>query len=289
MRRGPWSLCLRELLLVLQRFKALVADCAARSRTRLLLQSDEVAARARELQHDLATLLDLLPVADLGLADDVSDLLALASRQCRRAAAPELELKAGVLALIQVGHSVAPCSALAAAAHRRHALPSDAAFGRARSVPVPSSSQMAHSTPGTATTCDAGLPDERAVVGPGLGQLPDLLHHALGRVRGERGRQLLYEERRGHVRQRPRQRCTRATSKHRNRCRRRVQASRHYHSRTGRTAARRRANHGYEGIELTRGPRPDQYEAQTGLRIEMTYFLSSGTGITCIHKFEDRP
>ncbi|CAD6271815.1 unnamed protein product [Miscanthus lutarioriparius] len=95
------SLCLRELLLVLQRFKALVADCAARSRTRLLLQSDEVAARARELQHDLATLLDLLPVADLGLADDVSDLLALTSRQCRRAAAPELELKAGVLALIQ--------------------------------------------------------------------------------------------------------------------------------------------------------------------------------------------
>lgn len=95
------SLCLRELLLVLQRFKALVADCATRSRTRLLLQSDEVAARARELQHDLATLIDLLPAAELGLADDVSDLLALASRQCRRAAAPELELKAGVLALIQ--------------------------------------------------------------------------------------------------------------------------------------------------------------------------------------------
>ncbi|TKW26746.1 hypothetical protein SEVIR_3G210400v4 [Setaria viridis] len=95
------SLCLREVLLVLQRFKALVADCAARSRMRLLLQSDEVASRARELQQDLATLLDLLPVADLGLADDVADLLALASRQCRRVAAAELELKAGVLALIQ--------------------------------------------------------------------------------------------------------------------------------------------------------------------------------------------
>ena len=78
------SLCLREVLLVLQRFKALVADCAARSRMRLLLQSDEVAARVRELQHDLATLLDILPVAELGLADDVADLLALASRQCRR-------------------------------------------------------------------------------------------------------------------------------------------------------------------------------------------------------------
>ncbi|XP_062180032.1 U-box domain-containing protein 16-like [Phragmites australis] len=95
------SLCLRETLLVLQRFKALVADCAARSRMRLLLQSDEVAARARELQHDLATLIDLLPVAELGLADDVADLLALASRQCRQAVAAEQELKASVLALIQ--------------------------------------------------------------------------------------------------------------------------------------------------------------------------------------------
>jgi hypothetical protein len=96
------SLCLRETLLVLQRFKAMVADCAARSRTRLLLQSGEVAARAGELQHDLATLLDLLPVAELGLFDDVADLLALASRQCRRAtAAEELELKAGVLELIR--------------------------------------------------------------------------------------------------------------------------------------------------------------------------------------------
>ncbi|CAN6337302.1 unnamed protein product [Urochloa humidicola] len=106
------SLCLREVLLVLQRFKALVADCAARSRTRLLLQSDEVAARARELQHDLATLLDLLPVADLGLADDVSDLLALASRQCRRAvagAADMAALKSGVLALIhEVEREIVP-------------------------------------------------------------------------------------------------------------------------------------------------------------------------------------
>ncbi|KAG2626816.1 U-box domain-containing protein 16-like [Panicum virgatum] len=103
------SLCLREVLLVLQRFKALVADCAARSRTRLLLQSDEVAARAGELQHDLATLLDLLPVADLGLADDVADLLALASRQCRRAAAAELGLRAAVLALIhEVEREIVP-------------------------------------------------------------------------------------------------------------------------------------------------------------------------------------
>ncbi|XP_062207287.1 U-box domain-containing protein 16-like [Phragmites australis] len=98
------SLCLREVLLVLQRFKAVAADCAARSRMRLLLQSDEIEEEVRELHQDLATLLDLLPVVELGLAEDVMDLLALASRQCRRfapAAEAEQELKVRVLTLIQ--------------------------------------------------------------------------------------------------------------------------------------------------------------------------------------------
>jgi hypothetical protein len=97
------SLCLREVLLVLQRFKAVVADCSARSRTLLLLRSDETGAELRDLHHDLATLLDLLPVVELGLADDVMDLLALASRQCRRCssgAEAEPPLKADVLSLI---------------------------------------------------------------------------------------------------------------------------------------------------------------------------------------------
>jgi hypothetical protein len=100
------SLCLREVLLVLQRFKALAADCAARSRMRLLLQSDEIEEEVRELHQDLATLLDLLPVVELGLAEDVVDLLDLASRQCRRFAPSvsvlaEQALKARVLSLIQ--------------------------------------------------------------------------------------------------------------------------------------------------------------------------------------------
>ncbi|XP_066309756.1 U-box domain-containing protein 16-like [Miscanthus floridulus] len=100
------SLCLREVLLVLQRFKVLAADCAARSRMRLLLQSDEIEEEVRELHQDLATLLDLLPVVELGLAEDVVDLLDLASRQCRRFAPSvsvqaEQALKARVLSLIQ--------------------------------------------------------------------------------------------------------------------------------------------------------------------------------------------
>ncbi|EEC66618.1 hypothetical protein OsI_32855 [Oryza sativa Indica Group] len=60
------SLCLREVLLVLQRFNAIVADCSVRSRMWLLLESDEMEAELRELNHDLATLLDLLPVVELG-------------------------------------------------------------------------------------------------------------------------------------------------------------------------------------------------------------------------------
>ena len=100
------SLCLREVLLVLQRFKALAADCAARSRMRLLLQSDEIEEEVRELHQEMATLLDLLPGVELGLAEDVMDLLDLASRQCRRFAPSvsvqaEQALKARVLSLIQ--------------------------------------------------------------------------------------------------------------------------------------------------------------------------------------------
>jgi hypothetical protein len=49
------------VLLVLQRYKVLAADCAARSRMQLLLQLDEFEVEVRELHQDLATLLDLFP------------------------------------------------------------------------------------------------------------------------------------------------------------------------------------------------------------------------------------
>lgn len=42
------SLCLREVLLVLQRFKALATDCMAWSQMRLLLQLDEIEEEGRE-------------------------------------------------------------------------------------------------------------------------------------------------------------------------------------------------------------------------------------------------
>jgi hypothetical protein len=87
-----------------------------------------------ELHQDLSTLLDLLLIAELGLADDVADLLALASHQCRRfvpAATEERALKARVLALIH-GERHGPGTP----PHVRPLLPPPARPQRA-SAPVP--------------------------------------------------------------------------------------------------------------------------------------------------------
>jgi hypothetical protein len=77
-------------------------SCRRRWAAPPLLQSDEV-EELRELHQDLARLLDLLPVAKLGLTDDFADLLALASHQCHQfapTATAERVLKARVLALM---------------------------------------------------------------------------------------------------------------------------------------------------------------------------------------------
>ncbi|KAK8950069.1 U-box domain-containing protein 16 [Platanthera guangdongensis] len=78
------SLCLREILVVLQRFKALVGDCSTRSRMRLLLQINSVGNEFQELTLDLSTLLDILPLSDLRLSDDVRELVDLLGIQCGR-------------------------------------------------------------------------------------------------------------------------------------------------------------------------------------------------------------
>ncbi|KAJ3669071.1 hypothetical protein LUZ60_011021 [Juncus effusus] len=107
------ALCLREIQLVLQRFKALMADCSARSRMRLLLQSDTVASEFHELTLELATLLDILLISELDLTDDVRDLVDLVRRQCRRSVPQvnptEESLKSEVLQLIvQIEREIVP-------------------------------------------------------------------------------------------------------------------------------------------------------------------------------------
>ncbi|PKA57635.1 U-box domain-containing protein 16 [Apostasia shenzhenica] len=99
------SLCLREILVVLQRFKALLGDCSTRSRMRLLLQVELLAIDFHELTLDLCTLLDILPLPDLQLSEDVRDLVDLLRRQCRRSSLAvdpaDAALRCEILAMIQ--------------------------------------------------------------------------------------------------------------------------------------------------------------------------------------------
>lgn len=104
------ALCLKEMLLVLQRFKALLGDCATRSRARLLLQSDAVSTQFHNLTLDLSSLLGLLPLPDLAVSDDVRDLIELVRRQCcRRSDDNSTTLRSEVLEMIlQIERGVVP-------------------------------------------------------------------------------------------------------------------------------------------------------------------------------------
>ncbi|KAH7654049.1 Zinc finger RING/FYVE/PHD-type protein [Dioscorea alata] len=86
--RRSAELCFKEILVVLQHLKALLADCSARSRMRLLLQSESLSNDLRELTLDLSTMLDILPMAELDLSEDVRELVDLLRRQCRRSDPP---------------------------------------------------------------------------------------------------------------------------------------------------------------------------------------------------------
>ncbi|XP_010451933.1 PREDICTED: U-box domain-containing protein 16 [Camelina sativa] len=75
-------LCFEEMLLVMHRIKSLIDDCSRASRLWLLLQIDVVSFSFHELVADLSTVLDILPVHDLGLSDDAQDLISLLRKQC---------------------------------------------------------------------------------------------------------------------------------------------------------------------------------------------------------------
>ncbi|WOK96709.1 U-box domain-containing protein 16-like [Canna indica] len=98
------SLCCREILLVLHRLKGLFHDRAARSRAFTLFRAEAIAAELHEQVVDLATFLDLLPLAELRISDDVRDLVRLLRRQLRRSSpavdSAALALRRDILELI---------------------------------------------------------------------------------------------------------------------------------------------------------------------------------------------
>ncbi|CAL9133923.1 unnamed protein product [Musa textilis] len=98
------SLCFREMFLVFHRVKALFHDSSGRSRAFHLFRAERLAAELHEQVVDLATLLDILPLAELPVSEDVRDLVRLLLRQFRRSSTAvepaALSLRRDVLELI---------------------------------------------------------------------------------------------------------------------------------------------------------------------------------------------
>ncbi|KAJ6381545.1 hypothetical protein OIU77_030262 [Salix suchowensis] len=79
---SPTLLCFEEMYLVLQRIKTLLEDCVNGSKMWLLMQSDSVANKFHELTVELATLLDIFPVKEVGISEEVEELFLLLRKQC---------------------------------------------------------------------------------------------------------------------------------------------------------------------------------------------------------------
>ncbi|XP_050383507.1 U-box domain-containing protein 16 [Argentina anserina] len=77
-------LCFQEMYILLQRIQTLIEDSSNGSKMWLLIQNDSLANSFHELTLDLSTLLDILPIKELNLNDDVEEVVALLRGQCAR-------------------------------------------------------------------------------------------------------------------------------------------------------------------------------------------------------------
>uniref|UniRef100_A0A5B6YSD6 RING-type E3 ubiquitin transferase n=1 Tax=Davidia involucrata TaxID=16924 RepID=A0A5B6YSD6_DAVIN len=75
-------LCFKELHIVLQRVITLIEDCSSGSKMWLLMQNESLSNAFHELTVDLSTLLDIFPVRDMNLNEDVEELVDLIKKQC---------------------------------------------------------------------------------------------------------------------------------------------------------------------------------------------------------------
>lgn len=114
-------LCFEEMYILLQRIKTLIEDCSNGSKMWLLLQVELVSDSFRELNADLTTSLDVFPVGEAELGDDVEELVDLIKNQRSRAGARvdprDVDLRRGVLAMLDgIAREVVPDQAQLAAA-----------------------------------------------------------------------------------------------------------------------------------------------------------------------------
>ncbi|XP_028808619.1 U-box domain-containing protein 16 isoform X2 [Neltuma alba] len=75
-------LCFEEMYIVLQRIRTLIEDCSNGSKMALLMQNESIADNLHKLTADLSTLLDIFPVTELDLSEDVRELVILIRKQC---------------------------------------------------------------------------------------------------------------------------------------------------------------------------------------------------------------
>ncbi|CAI0423883.1 unnamed protein product [Linum tenue] len=79
---SPTLLCFEEMYILLQRIRTLIEDCSNGSNMWLLMQIDSVANGFHELTVELSTLLDIFPLNEVDLSEDVQELVVLIRRQC---------------------------------------------------------------------------------------------------------------------------------------------------------------------------------------------------------------
>ncbi|KAK4271747.1 hypothetical protein QN277_020391 [Acacia crassicarpa] len=77
--------CLKELYLLLYRSKILLDYCAQSSKLWLLLQNHSVSGHFHDLNKEISTLLDVFPIKDVQLSEDIREQIELLQKQSRRA------------------------------------------------------------------------------------------------------------------------------------------------------------------------------------------------------------
>lgn len=78
-------LCFKELYLLLYRSKILLDYCAQSSKLWLLLQNHSISGHFHDLNQEVSTLLDVFPIDDVELSEDVKEQIELLQKQSRRA------------------------------------------------------------------------------------------------------------------------------------------------------------------------------------------------------------
>ncbi|CAK9152642.1 unnamed protein product [Ilex paraguariensis] len=79
------NLCFKELYLLLYRSKILLDYCFQSSKLWLLLQNHSISGHFHDLNQEISTLLDVFPLEELNLNDDVREQIELLKRQSKRA------------------------------------------------------------------------------------------------------------------------------------------------------------------------------------------------------------